>query len=63
MLPAHETLQETEVVEAKVQECADDLQHVMEVLAKGVDSLKRVKVALADAQRARTGHRLPQRRQ
>ena len=53
MLPAHESLQENEVIEAEVHECADDLQHVMEVLDKDVDSLKRVKVALADAHRAR----------
>ena len=53
LLPAHESLQENEVIEAEVHECADDLQHVMEVLDKDVDSLKRVKVALADAHRAR----------
>lgn len=51
-LPAHESLHEGEVVEAKVQECADDLQEVTETLAKGVEDLKKVEVALASSRKA-----------
>ncbi len=51
-LPAHESLQEGERVEAKVQQCADDLQQVTETLAQGVDDLKRVEAALAGSREA-----------
>lgn len=51
-LPAQESLQESEVVEAKVQECADDLHQVTETLAKGVEDLRRVEVALASSRKA-----------
>ena len=51
-LPAHESLKEGEVVEAKVQEAAGDLNQIAETLAKGVDDLKGVEVALAGAREA-----------
>lgn len=51
-LPAHESLREGEVVEAKVQECADDLHQVTETLAKGVEDLRQVEVALASSRMA-----------
>lgn len=51
-LPAHESLQESELVEAKVQECADDLHQVTQTLAKGVEDLRKVEVALASSRKA-----------
>ena len=51
-LPAQASLQESEAVEAKVQEWADDLHQVTETLAKGVEDLKRVELALASSKRA-----------
>ncbi len=51
-LPAQESLQESEVVEAKVQECADDLSQVTGTLAKGVKDLRKVEVALASSRKA-----------
>ncbi len=51
-LPAHESLKEGELVEAKVQEAADDLHQIAETLAQGVADLKRVEVALAGSQKA-----------
>jgi len=51
-LPAEASLQESEAVEAKVQECADDLHQVTETLAKGVEDLRRVEIALARSRKA-----------
>jgi len=51
-LPAEASLQESEAVEAKVQECADDLRQVTETLAKGVEDLRRVEIALARSRKA-----------
>lgn len=52
LLPARESLREGELVEAKVQEAAADLSQVTETLAKGIDDLKRVEVALAGSRKA-----------
>jgi diguanylate cyclase len=51
-LSAAETLREGQAVETKVQECADDLHDVTEVLADGVAELRGVELALGDARRA-----------
>ncbi len=53
-LPAHESLSESEEVEAKVQECADDLHQVTEILARGVEDLRSVELALASSREALT---------
>jgi diguanylate cyclase len=51
-LPARQTLDHNEVVETKVQECADDLDSVTKTLARGIDELKVVEVALASSRTA-----------
>lgn len=51
-VPAHVSLREGEAIEAKVQECADDLHEVTEALAHGVEDLKKIESALADSREA-----------
>ena len=51
-LPAQQTLDHNEAVEAKVQECAEDLDSVTKTLAQGIDELKLVEGALANARAA-----------
>lgn len=51
-LPARQTLDHNEAVETKVQECADDLDSVTKTLARGIDELKAVEVALASSRTA-----------
>ena len=51
-LPANDSLRETEAIEAKISECADDLHEVSETLAQGVEDLKDVRSALAGAKAA-----------
>ncbi len=51
-LSAHESLSESEAVEAKVRESADDLHQVTETLAEGVEDLKKVELALARSREA-----------
>ena len=48
-LPARQTLDHNEAVEIKVQECADDLDSVTKTLARGIDELKLVEIALANS--------------
>lgn len=46
-LAAAKQLEDGQSVEAKVQECVDDLHQVTDVLAQGVEDLKRVEATLA----------------
>jgi diguanylate cyclase (GGDEF)-like protein len=45
-LPADQALQDSQVVEATVQECADDLEEVTATLARGIADIKHVEIAL-----------------
>jgi diguanylate cyclase (GGDEF)-like protein len=45
-LPADRALQDSQVVEATVQECADDLEEVTATLARGIEDNKQVEIAL-----------------
>jgi diguanylate cyclase (GGDEF)-like protein len=51
-LPANESLEAGEGIEATFKEAADDLSQVTESLAAGVGDLKKVEAALADSKRA-----------
>ena len=46
MLPADQALQDSQVVEATVQEFADDLDEVTATLARGIADIKQVEIAL-----------------
>ncbi len=50
-LSAHAALVDSEQVESKVKECADDLHQVNESLAHGVEDLKHTEIALARSRR------------
>jgi len=56
-LPADKALQESQVVEATVQECADDLHEVTATLARGIADIKQVEVALTRSRAAARGSR------
>jgi diguanylate cyclase (GGDEF)-like protein len=51
-LPADKALQDSQVVEATVQECADDLDEVTATLARGIADIKQVEVALTRSRAA-----------
>jgi len=52
VLLAQQTLVNTERIEGNVQECADDLHGVTEVLVKGIDDLRQVEIALAASRKS-----------
>ena len=49
---AYATLAEGKEVEAKIQDCANDLHEVTETLAKGVDDLKQLQLDLSESRSA-----------
>jgi diguanylate cyclase len=51
-LSAPEALAESESVEIKVQECADELHDVNDSLAQGIDDLKQTEIALTKSRKA-----------
>jgi len=51
-LPAHEALEDSQTVEVKVKEFAGDLEEVTETLARGIDDLKHVELALLRSREA-----------
>lgn len=51
-LSADNVLQDSQVIEATVQECADDLDEVTATLARGIADIKQVEVALTQSRAA-----------
>jgi diguanylate cyclase len=51
-VPAAKTLEDGQLVEGRVQDCADDLAEVTETLAKGIEDIKDVELALARSRAA-----------